>query len=264
MRGAKACGKTPEMSSHHDDRVREQFGPTARSYVTSAVHATGDDLAWIATRAAALRPRRALDLGCGGGHVAYAIAPHAGAVTACDLSSDMLAAVEAEAARRQIGNIETIVASAEALPLPDGGFDFLACRFSAHHWRDAEAGLREARRVLARGAPALFIDIVSPGEAARDTHLQSVELLRDTSHVRDYSQAEWAAMLTRAGFSVGAVVTARLRMDFADWTARMRTPSVQVEAIRALQAAASDTVARHYAIEADGSFTIDMALFEAA
>jgi ubiquinone/menaquinone biosynthesis C-methylase UbiE len=176
----------------------------------------------------------------------------------------MLAAVEAEVARRQIGNIETIVASAEALPFPDGSFDFLACRFSAHHWRDAEAGLREARRVLARGAPALFIDIVSPGEAARDTHLQSVELLRDTSHVRDYSQAEWTAMLARAGFSVGAVVTARLRMDFADWTARMRTPSVQVEAIRALQAAASDTVARHYAIEADGSFTIDMALFEAA
>ncbi len=34
---------------------------------------------------------------------------------------------------------------------------------------------------------------MSPGRAALDTHLQAVELLRDTSHVRDYSAGEWQA-----------------------------------------------------------------------
>jgi hypothetical protein len=38
----------------------------------------------------------------------------------------------------------------------------------------------------------------------------------------------------------------------------MRTPPVQADAIRALQAALSAGVARHFAIEPDGSFTIDV------
>jgi len=250
------------MTATHDDLVRSQFGATANAYVASAVHASGADLDTIAARAASVAPARALDLGAGGGHVAYAIAPHAGAVVACDLSADMLGAVAAEAARRDIGNIATQAAAAEALPFPAGHFDFLACRFSTHHWRDAEAGLREARRALSPGAPAIFVDIVAPPAPALDTHLQTVELLRDGSHVRDYRVDEWSAMLTRAGFDLRAIARGRLRMDFADWTQRMRTPPAHVAAIRALQQQASEDVARHFAIEPDGSFTIDMALFE--
>ena len=53
-------------------------------------------------------------------------------------------------------------------------------------------------------------------------------------------------------------------LEFAVWIERMRTPPVRADAIRALQALASDSVTRHFAIEADGSFCIDVALFEAA
>jgi ubiquinone/menaquinone biosynthesis C-methylase UbiE len=74
----------------------------------------------------------------------------------------MMAAV-AEAARgRGLSNLETCVTPAEALPFANAAFDFLGCRFSAHHWRDFHAGLREARRVLEPGATAVFIDVVSP------------------------------------------------------------------------------------------------------
>jgi ubiquinone/menaquinone biosynthesis C-methylase UbiE len=38
-----------------------------------------------------VQPARALDLGTGGGHVAYLMARHAGSVTASDLSREMLA-----------------------------------------------------------------------------------------------------------------------------------------------------------------------------
>ena len=43
----------------------------------------------------------------------------------------------------------------------------------------------------------------------------------------------------------------------------MATPPLQVDAIRALQQAVSDEVRGYYEIEADGSFMIDVALFEA-
>jgi ubiquinone/menaquinone biosynthesis C-methylase UbiE len=256
-------GHLMPMSETHDTLVQSQFGPTAQAYVASAVHTEGADLVHIAARAATLRPAHALDLGCGGGHVAYALAPHAARVTACDLSAEMTGAVAAEAARRALPNIQTAVAPAEALPFADATFDFLACRFSAHHWGDLPAGLGEARRVLAPGAPALFADVIAPPFAAADSHLQAVELLRDPSHARDYSEAEWRRLLEQAGFTVRSVITARLRMDFTGWTARMRTPPDRAAAIRTLQSLASAEVAEHFAIESDGSFTVDTMVIEA-
>jgi hypothetical protein len=43
----------------------------------------------------------------------------------------------------------------------------------------------------------------------------------------------------------------------------MRTPPVQVEAIRALQRAVSEDVTRYFATEPDGSFEIDVGVFRA-
>jgi len=246
-----------------DDVIERQFGAAAADYVTSAVHATGADLARIAEIAAHVAPAHALDLGTGGGHVAYAIAPHASCVTACDLSVAMLAVVTDEAERRGLDNVVTLAAPAEALPLADAAFDMLACRFSLHHWRDPAAGLAQGRRVLRPGAPAVFVDVMAPPEPAADTHLQAVELLRDPSHGRDFTQREWLAMLAEAGFAVTAIRTGRLRMDFAAWTARMRTPADHIVAIRALQALAPGEVARHFAIEPDGSFVLDTIVIEA-
>jgi ubiquinone/menaquinone biosynthesis C-methylase UbiE len=251
------------MSKNHESLVTDQFGPRADAYVHSAVHASGEDLEAIEQMAKRARPRRAIDLGTGGGHVAYRLARHAEAVTACDLSEEMLAAVARTAAARGIGNIQTVLTAAERLPFGDGDFDFLACRFTTHHWRDWEAGLREARRVLKSDATAIFVDVVSPGPPLLDTHLQTVELLRDPSHARDYSQAEWLEALAQAGFAVNATRSWRLHTVFADWIARMRTPEVLASAIRALQAAAPADVVRHFAIEPDGSFMLDCAMFEA-
>jgi SAM-dependent methyltransferase len=251
------------MTRSHDAVVETQFGPQAQAYVASAVHAGGADLDALEVIVRRQRPARALDLGTGGGHVAYRMAPHAGTVIASDLSAEMIAAVAATAQDRGLANIETCVAPAETLPFENGAFHFLACRFSAHHWRDFVGGLREARRVLEIGATAVFIDIASPGQAALDTHLQAVELLRDVSHVRDYSVAEWIAALSGAGFAVRATEMRRLRMDFPSWIERMRTPEVQRVAIRALQRQASSAVAAHYEIEPDGSFTIDSVQIEA-
>ena len=250
------------MDRAHEKMVEAQFGPRAKAYVESAVHAQGADLEALEAILRELRPSRALDLGTGGGHVSYLMARHAGTVTASDLSSDMLAAVAATARDRGLGNIETVEAPAEHLPFEDESFDFLGCRYSAHHWRDFDGGLREARRVLRRGAPAVFIDAYSPGPPLFDTHLQAIELLRDTSHVRDYTASEWLAALARSGFALQGCRTWRLRMDFPVWTARMRTPDENVRAILALQAAASAETRAHFAIEADGSFMLDILMIE--
>lgn len=251
------------MVKAHHSVVEGQFGPRAQAYVDSAVHSQGEDLQRLNSIVRDVAPDRALDLGCGGGHVAYVLARHARMVTATDLSHEMLTAVAAAARDKGLSNIETVNAPVEDLPFDDGAFDLLACRYSAHHWQGFEAGLRQARRVLKPAAPAVFIDAYAPRAALLDTHLQAVELLRDPSHARNYSAAEWTASLGRAGFAISSMRTWRLRMDFAVWTARMRTPDIHQAAIRALQTVASSEVKAHFAIEDDGSFMLDILMIEA-
>lgn len=247
----------------HDAQVADQFGARAAAYVASAVHATGEDLAALAELASGAGQARVLDLGCGGGHVAYAVAPRVKAVTAYDLSEAMLAAVAAEARSRGLTNLDTRQGSVEALPFPDGRFDLVLSRYSAHHWGDVALALREARRVLRSDGRLAVVDGIGPGQPLPDTHLQAWELLRDPSHVRDYGEAEWRAMLAEAGFIPGPARRWRVRMDFASWIARMRTPETNVAAIRALQQGAPEAVRAHFALEPDGSFLLDTMLIVA-
>ncbi|WP_299397737.1 class I SAM-dependent methyltransferase [Pelagibius sp.] len=242
--------------------IDHQFGPRAAAYVASAVHSSGPDLAWIAERAERAQPCTALDLGAGGGHVSYAMAAHAGRVIACDLSDQMLAAVAETARAKDLDNLETKACDVCALPLDDGSIDFAASRFSAHHWQDLDAALRECRRVMPAGATAVFADAVSPGTPLLDTHLQAIELLRDPSHVRDYAIEEWVAALQGASFAIQELKRFRLRIDFKPWIERMQTPPDHERALRSLQMQAPREVAAHFEIGEDGSYTLDCAGFE--
>jgi predicted RNA methylase len=71
-----------------------QFGPNAEYYLASEVHSKGADLAQVVAVVQQMPSARALDLGCGAGHVAYALA-RGGArrVVAYDPSSEMLSVV---------------------------------------------------------------------------------------------------------------------------------------------------------------------------
>ena len=244
-------------AENHDSLVETQFSTQASAYITSAVHAEGEDLHELAELLRGRPNARVLDLGCGAGHVSFRLAPHVREVVAYDLSPTMLDVVEREAVKRGLGNIVTRLGPVEHLPFENGVFDAVVSRYSAHHWSDFGAGLTEARRVLTTGGCAGFVDVVAPNAPLFDTHLQTMELLRDPSHLRNYKLDEWRQALRSAGFQPGPATLRRLRLDFTSWVGRMDTPPLLIEAIRALQARMPAEGLRHFAVEPDGSFTLD-------
>ena len=247
----------------HHDQVADAFGSTAAAYLTSPSHASGADLTTLAAAVASTPGARVLDLGCGAGHVSFAVAPHAQSVTAYDIAPQMLATVAAAARERGLGNIGTEQGAAEALPFADAAFDWVVSRFSAHHWHDVPRALGEVRRVLKPGGRVLFVDVVSADHPLLDTHLQAVEVLRDGSHIRNYRADEWLAFFAGAGFAARIRERWRLSMEFDQWVARMRTPDVRAAAIRSLWAGAPDEVREYFAVQPDGSFMIDVLMVEA-
>ena len=191
--------RTAHEARSHQALVGGQFGARAAAYLSSAVHAQGADLQALAELVAGQSEARVLDLGCGAGHVSFHVAPEVGEVVAYDLSPQMLETVAQSAGERGLRNITTQQGVAENLPFAADSFDHVIGRFSAHHWHDFDAGLREVTRVLKPEGTAAFVDSLSPGTPLLDTYLQAVEMLRDPSHVRSYSRAEWDAALARAG-----------------------------------------------------------------
>lgn len=237
--------------------VATQYAPRAQHYLHSATHSSGADLDQIEDALRGMDQARVLDLGCGGGHVTYRVAPLVASVVACDVTSTMLALVAETAAARGLANVTTQQAAAEQLPFESAGFDVVLARYTSHHWDDFEAGLRQARRVLKPDGLAIFIDVVAPAAALLDSHLQTLELLRDGSHVRNYSVSEWIAALARAGFEVASLTPRKLHLGFEAWVARTQTRTSHIAAIRSLQQHAPASVREHFAITADGSFELD-------
>ena len=205
-----------------------------------------------------------LDLGCGAGHLSFAVAPQVGAVVAYDLSTEMIDIVTNEAMRRDLRNVVTKEGQVESLPFEDASFDWVCTRYSAHHWTEIRRALSEARRSLKRGGGLIVIDTCAPTNPLLDTHLQTIELLRDGSHVRNYTPTEWKSMLMEAGFVVNAQSAWKIPIDFNAWIGRMRTPTVYVDAIRSLLHNAPREVLDYFQVAEDGSFALDTIMMEAS
>lgn len=222
--------------SHASTRasVQKQFGPAANAYATSAIHASGADLAVLLEAAAASPGTRALDLGCGAGHTALGLAMAGADVVAIDLTDEMLAAGRRLAAERGLANVEFRRADAGLLPFADGEFDIVTSRLSAHHYPDPQQALCEAARVLKPGGTLLLADCIAPEDAALDTFLQTFEFLRDPSHVRDWRTTEWLRMFEAAGLSARAIHRHVIAVEGEPWFRRMSTPPSKQAIIREL------------------------------
>ncbi len=243
-----------ERSSESPSPAERQFGPIAAAYAASPIHASGPDLAALIDAAGLFGHERVLDIGCGADHTALAAAPRAAAVTAVDVTPEMLETAARLAAERGITNITFRRADASDLPFPDDSFDVVTSRYSAHHFADPARAVAEAARVLRPGGRLLLADTVAPDRPALDTFFNAAELLRDGSHVRNWRIAEWMGFMAAVGFEPALRSEWTIDLDGPSWVARSQTPPDMVAALRALFRAATPEASAAFAIREGGDW----------
>jgi ubiquinone/menaquinone biosynthesis C-methylase UbiE len=123
---------------------------------------------------------RALDVGCGTGALAYALAPNVREVVGVDSSAELLDA----ARERAPHNCTFLEADATALPFGWGEFDLVGCVRVLHHVRRPELVVAELARVTRRGGRLLVADQLGDVDPIRSIEYDRFERLRDPSHTR--------------------------------------------------------------------------------
>jgi len=226
------------------DLVRKQFGANAANYVASDVHAKGASLARLVELVAPRPDDRGLDIATGAGHTALVFAPHVKKMIASDLTQQMLDQVDAQVAKKGLGNVDTMIADAENLPFDDTHFDLVTCRIAPHHFPDIPKFVAEVFRVLKPGGTFALVDNAAPDMATNagfsDDELAAAaatyntfEKVRDPSHNRAWTTGEWLACIDDAGFNIAHSEILPKRMSFDTWIKNMSVPAEKVPGLAA-------------------------------
>lgn len=150
---------------------------------------------WIARHLPVVHAERIVDLGCGNG----GLFPFIGERRVVGLDSAMGGLC------RTAGDhpsVRLACGSAMQLPLADGCVDALTAQHVIEHLPDADAALREWRRVLRPGG---VVVLVTPNAAFCDPRV-----FDDPTHVCTYRRTGLCRLLTRAGFLIDDVITLAL------------------------------------------------------
>jgi SAM-dependent methyltransferase len=123
---------------------------------------------------------RALDVGCGAGAFAYAVAPHVAEVIGIDGDEALLAAARDGAPP----NATFVLGDAAALPFGYGEFDVVGCLRLLHHVRRPELVVAELARVTRPGGRILLVDQLGDIDPMVSLELDRFERSRDPSHTR--------------------------------------------------------------------------------
>jgi demethylmenaquinone methyltransferase/2-methoxy-6-polyprenyl-1,4-benzoquinol methylase len=148
------------------DRVNALFSTIARRYdLINDLQSFGLHRWWKhrLVQLANIQPgQRALDLCCGTGDVAFALARRGAEVTGLDFSEPMLEIARERQKAQTSAPIDFIRGDALQIPFPDGHFHIVTISYGLRNLSDVDAGLREMRRVLRPGGSLLVLDFGKP------------------------------------------------------------------------------------------------------
>jgi SAM-dependent methyltransferase len=192
--------------------VTDVWSGRAEGYRTAVEQREGEDLDLIAAWCEGAET--VLDVATGGGHVARRLRHEGHDVITCDPAPGMH---------------PDVICRAEDLPFAESSFDVVVTRIAPHHFADVDVAIAAMARVARK--VVIVEDTLYTSE-----DVEAAEKLRDPTHVRSYSEAEWRAFLERAGLTVEEVQRVEKTHPFDAWLARTGCDGPDAERVRELLA----------------------------
>jgi ubiquinone/menaquinone biosynthesis C-methylase UbiE len=208
-----------------EDQTQKEFTRQAKQMAAAAAFQARPVLEWLVGAAGSSASDRVLDLACGPGIVAEAMAPHVRQLVGIDVTPEMTRLARERLEKAHLTNGRFGVASAEALPFEGKEFDQIITRLSFHHFPDVRAVLSEIRRVLRPRGRLIIADVVSSEESEESTLHNSLEQLRDPTHVRMITPGELRQFVRLAGFILLRDERWQQPRTFTEWAEIIANPA---------------------------------------
>src|SRR5256885_14135014 len=162
--------------------AEDRFARTAERFAAQQDARAGELAERVRAFLVARGDERALDVGCGAGALALALAPLVREVVGVDRVPELLAQARTRAA--QFANVELVEADATALPFPDASFDLAATVRTLHHVPRPELVIAELTRGTRPGGTVLVADQIAPNDPLAAGRLNTLERTPDSTHPR--------------------------------------------------------------------------------
>jgi ubiquinone/menaquinone biosynthesis C-methylase UbiE len=214
----------PAQQQQFGKIVQREFTKQAEQFSRSQAMREKGGLGILPPLAGVKPSHRVLDLACGPGFVALEFAKHAREVVGVDLTAEMLKQARALARREDFKNVTFRGADVNRLPLPNGSFDLVVTRASFHHFVEPERVLKEMVRVLRPDGRILISDNTSKNDPEKSRLQNTIEKLRDPSHIEMLPLKKWRRLFKNAGLRVVKERRFVQPRSAEDWMALTQTP----------------------------------------
>lgn len=195
----------------HNSSIVDQFTKQAVPFSQKTAMSSDAIFQLMLEMCAVTARDKVLDVACGPGLTACAVAKVAQHVTGIDLTPAMIERARTRQAEQGLTNLSWHVGDVYALPFVDGAFSLVLTRFSFHHFLDPAAVLAEMIRVCATGGRVMVWDSVP--EASKAAAYNELEKLKDPSHARALTEEELLGIIRAAGLT--ELKTAPFKLGFA-------------------------------------------------
>lgn len=179
----------------HNQIIIDQFSKQSVPFAKIPGHL--DSIETLVYMSGATKSDRVLDVACGPGVVACEFAKSAGHVTGIDITPEMIEQAELHQKEKGIENVSWQIGDVLPLPYPDDSFTVVVTRYSFHHFLSPKEVLVDMLRVCEPGGKIVVADVAVSSEKAQAYN--SMEKLRDPSHVRALTESELEGLMGEAG-----------------------------------------------------------------